>query len=83
MLPYETLAELDALEANPPFPAITSDEADEENEIERKKREDKMSLLSALKPKRKNKNKMDEKIRDTPEENSKFHGSFVLNDLEN
>lgn len=51
----------------------------------RKKRENKLGLFSSLFPSKKNPNKMNDMIRDTPDsaENSKFHGSFVLSDLEN
>lgn len=79
-LPYENFETWDALKSNPPFPDIASDES--ENEIERVKRE---GLFSNIFPSKKNKNKMDELIRETPKtaDNSKFHGSFMLNDFEN
>lgn len=78
-LPYESLDEFDKLKSNPPFPTDFNDET--ENEIARRKRSNSKGLFSK---KNKKNNKMDETIRDTPvdvQDNSKFHGFNVLNDL--
>lgn len=78
-LPYESLDEFDKLKSNPPFPTNFNDESEDENS--RDKRDNKAMFSNEGG----NLNKMDETIRDTPEEfpeNSKFHGFHVLNDLE-
>lgn len=74
-MPYESLDEFDKLKTNPPFPDVVNDEL--ENEIARGKR----GVFNAFK---KTSNKMDQTIRDTPEEfppNSKFTGFNILNDF--
>lgn len=71
------------MKSNPAFPTDFNDET--EDEIPREKRGNKFGLFSNLFP-IKNSNKMDELIRDTPEENpenSKFHKLNVLSDFEN
>lgn len=82
-LPYENLDEFEKLRNNPPFPTDFNDET--EDEIQREKRGNTLGLFASIYPS-KNNHKMDELIRDTPEQspdNSKFHGLSVLNDLEN
>lgn len=79
-LPYESLDEFDKLKINPAFPTDFNDES--ENEIEREKRETKKGLFGSVFPSKKNKNKMDENIRDAPVDNPKFHGTNIMNDLE-
>lgn len=81
-----SLEEFDKLTHNKPFPTDFNAGPEDENEISRKKRNvdsKQKHFLNLLRPnKKRNKNKMDEKIRDTPEENSKFHGLHVLNEKE-
>lgn len=80
-LPYESLEEFDKLRDNPTFPGDSNDESNDEPIREKRER---FGLFSNRFGNRKNDNhKMDHLIRDTPEENSKFHGLSVLNDLEN
>ena len=84
-LPYESLDEFDKLKRNPPFPTDFNDQTD--NEIVREKRGNKIGSFSNYLVDDDNINdKLNDGLKRKPNkvpDNSKFHGSNVLSNLEN